>query len=137
MQEPIVTYRQAHMLKELGFNEKTTHFYDIIDETLYLCHNQKLDEGNFNEKEMYVSAPNISLALAWIRIQKKVPCGAFPFQSNANLSVVSYNWRYYAKDEEDFSICHESNELSPFPTYALAESDLLAKVLEYLVNKSH
>lgn len=131
MQEPIVTYKQAVMLKELDFDQKVTHFYDIIDQNLYLCFNQKLDISDFNKEEVSISAPSVSLALEWVRIVKKIPCGVYPYIEEIGQFDVGYNWRYYGKDEDDSAICFESNSLDPFPIYTIAESDLLTKVLTY------
>lgn len=136
MQEPIVTYRQASILKELGFDLKTKHYYNILDETLYLAENEEMLPCDFNATDIYISAPSISLTLAWLRIEQKMACGVFPAASENKKNTIGYNWRYYMKDEDDFSVCYESNTLNPFPNYQLAESDLLSKVLESLTKRN-
>ncbi|NDW08098.1 hypothetical protein [Dysgonomonas sp. 520] len=131
MQEPIVTFKQAAQLKELGFNAKVTHFYDVLDQMLYLSFVQKRSPGNFNEEETLISAPTTSLALDWIRNSLKIYCGVYPVADSRSFSL-GYRWKYYTIKGEDDPVAHESSPVSLYQTFALAEAELLTFVLEYI-----
>lgn len=133
MQEPIVSYQQASDLKELGFDQKVIHYYDILDQMLYLSYNDNQGASNYNVKETLISAPSVSIALEWLREEMSIHCGAYPDTDGKSFKL-GYRWRYYASKGDDEAPAIESSPLNLYKEHKFAESDMLSDILEYITD---
>jgi len=121
----LVTMKQAKRLKDEGFNWETQHFYNI------LCNSMLgYDRGtkkNWNNVDVYFSAPSAALALKWFR-DVKGRVGVVEFQ-------LRYRYSYTTpKKGGKYSQCFSDY----FDTYEAAESALLDELLEIVdINASN
>ena len=70
----IVSFEIALKLKEAGFNIPCYHFYatdEDEDREDFLCHGKNSKLYDYNETCEYISAPNFTEALNWIKIQNE------------------------------------------------------------------
>ncbi len=123
-QLPLVTYEQAQRLKKAGFDWPTwwyySEFYTPGRNPTHLgydyCHN-KSDFGG-------LSAPTVALALKWMRDEKGVIGNIFCRYEKRN---EVYNNEVFVGDGW--------NESEDFNTYEAAESALLDKLIEFILQK--
>ena len=72
----IVSFEIALKLKEAGFNIPCYHFYAIDEDEdgeiiYFLCHGKNSKLYDYNEACEYISAPNFTEALNWIKNQNE------------------------------------------------------------------
>lgn len=70
MTEDFVTYEQAVLLKELGFDWKCNHYYHLYDELATLSVISEYE--NSNEFDKNWTAPTLSQAQKWLREVKQI-----------------------------------------------------------------
>lgn len=127
----LVTFKQAEMLKKLGFEELVTRYYDIEQELNHLTHFDNEYrvgiediENDCNSSSSKDSAPTVSEALDFIRDVKGIPCAV-------NLEYFD-DLCYYGVYLMEFG---KNNGTESFDTYPGAENALLDAVLEHLISK--
>lgn len=89
--EEFVTYEQAKLLKELGFNWECDHWYHPDDKNRF--YESRYD--NHNKFEKPYSAPTYSQVHRWLMDVKRIVIGIIPsydIQDNG-----TYDWRYWYK----------------------------------------
>lgn len=64
MKEAYVSYKIAKLLKEKGFNEETTHWYNVKES---LINDYPVTYRNFSNPEKVWLAPTHQMACAWLR----------------------------------------------------------------------
>ena len=127
MEDEIVSFEIAMLLKEKGFNEPCSYYYE--DNELYkLCYYQGDGTGfvrnnsPINEKisceEMQCTAPTQSLAQKWLRETRNITFNANPHSNDGKIiyvvtiNVISSN-KYI-----DFNVMLDtSNKATMFDTY--------------------
>ncbi|MFT3994764.1 MAG: hypothetical protein QM660_10680 [Dysgonomonas sp.] len=115
----IVTFEQAKKLNRLGYNKYTPIAYFKIKQV-----------GMANEipfgvilKDTY-QAPTVSEALDYLREEKEIYCGVYPFM---------WGYKGMAIIQDKFNPC--TIEIEPLDAYYISESALLTAVLDYLDKK--
>lgn len=152
----IVTFGQAKMLKELGFDEETHKEYRTPVVRVFESGKAKYierepyvyDTGRHASfygdvsYENYISAPTVSEAIDWIREKFNLMCGVYPTMRPSttidNPKWAAYKWSImkYERDAETGINEVEYIEINDwFDTHPLANSALLTSVLEYLIEK--
>ena len=97
MEDEIVSFETAMLLKEKGFNEPCCHFYE--DNELYkLCYYQgdgtgfSRNEAPINDRlsceEMQCTAPTQSLAQKWLRETRNITFNANPHSNDGKIIYV-------------------------------------------------
>ena len=127
MEDEIVSFETAMLLKEKGFNEYCSYYYE--DDELYkLCHYQGDGTGfarnssHINDRlsceEMQCTAPTQSLAQKWLRETHHITFNANPHSNDGKIvyvvtiKVISNN-KYV-----DFNVMMDtSNRATLFDTY--------------------
>lgn len=153
----IVTFEQAKMLRELGFNWECIYWYNEngtkecpieqgymeyyyeVDCFLNDWNAQKIDRdlyGSYPPKVSY-SAPTVSEALDYLREEKGIECGIFPIMQPVRdgLKMLMYGYRAYDLDKNCKRIHFDLNFATSDYPHPLAESALLTAVLDYLDKK--
>lgn len=140
----IVTFDQAKRLKEFGYNRECLYWYnengvkECPIEQGYMEYYYEVDcfLNDWNAKkisrDLYgsyppsesCSAPTLSEALDWIREEKEIYCGVYPFM---------WGYKGMAIIQDKYNPC--TIEVEPLSTHPLAESALLDAVLTYLEKK--
>ena len=73
---PLVTYEQAKCLKEAGFQWECDHSYRTLKEKTVLNRYEcPINWNRWQEKNTFVNAPTVALALKWYRDVKKIKNG--------------------------------------------------------------
>lgn len=131
----IVTFEQAERLNEFGFEEETSKEYrtpvvrifeggkakfverepDVYDTGKHASFYGDVSYDN------YIPAPFIHEALDWIREEKEIYCGVYPFM---------WGYKGMAIIQDKYNPC--TIEVEPLSTHPLAESALLDSLLDYL-----
>jgi hypothetical protein len=109
----LVTYEQAKKLKELGFDWSVDYHYNASVQRLF----RNIQQDNYNDDDVFHSAPTVALALKWIRGKKAL------------------NYRIQFNEGGSASYCRNITNLHRQWTYACyeaAESALLDELLTIL-----
>ena len=127
MEDEIISFETAMLLKEKGFNEPCSYYYE--DDELYkLCHYQGDGNGfarnssHINDRlsceEMQCTAPTQSLAQKWLRETHHVTFNANPF-SNKGKIVYTVTIKVISNNKYiDFNVMMDtSNKAIMFDTY--------------------
>ena len=95
MTEDFVTYEQAELLKELGFNQLTIHHYDVETHEFSpkFSHYYTICYDNWNQYNNTISAPTLSQVQKWLREVKEI-----------YLFVTMEDLRYYWYIGKEFQI---------------------------------
>lgn len=128
--EDFVTYEQAAILKELGFDWECNHYYDNDFSFQEYTQTYLTNYANWNKQYddfHIISAPTLAQARKWLGEVKDVNIVAnFKFKKGQ----VKYSW-YIVTDNGDRGIC-DSVENSMYDTYEQALSAGIDRALELL-----
>lgn len=80
IQEAYVSFEVAKLLKEKGFNEPTTHWYNIKGN---LINDYEVSYKNFYGSEKVWLAPTHQMAMAWLREEKLILIFIVPAQDGS------------------------------------------------------
>ena len=94
MKEALVTVKTAKLLKELGFNLDTLHWYDVKGN----LHSNPIK--NHNKEKFAYSAPSQCLALKWIREKYRLYPVVQAVTSDGAITEY-YIWAIYKTGSED------------------------------------
>lgn len=121
-----VTYEQAMLMKDLGFDWPCDHHY---------THTQTLQDNypieNFNEDNVtYCSAPSLSVAQRWLREVKGIAINVIAHDGGF------YQWEeIYLPDAPEYE-CFFQSDIKQYTTYETALSNALDAVLNLLNNQN-
>ena len=97
MEDEIVSFETAMLLKEKGFNEPCSHYYEDNDlyklgyyhgeGTGFVRNNSPID-GRFLCEEMQCTAPTQSLAQKWLRETHYITFNANPHSNNGKIIYI-------------------------------------------------
>ena len=122
--EDFVTYDQAKVLKELGFDWKCNHWYHPLEpEKIIECQTY----CNHNSFERPYSAPTLAQAQKWLRETNNVIIEIYCFKCIVKLLV----WNFTIVDNNDKELIEPEHE-NPFNTYEQSLSAGIDKALELL-----
>ena len=146
----IVTFEQAKMLKELGFDGECLYWYNEdgvkecpieqgymeyyydVDCFLNDWNAKKIDRdlyGSYPPKESY-SAPTVSEALDWVREEKGIMCGV-----SLDSEWRQYKWWHELEKDRIVSHVYYETSINGYDEYPECEDKLLDSVLTYLEQK--
>ena len=137
MEDQIVSFETAMLLKEKGFNEPCCRFYE--DNELYkLCYYQGNGTGfvrnsspindRLSCEEMQCTAPTQSLAQRWLRETHHITFNANPHSNNGEIVYVVTIKVISNKKHVDFNVMMDtSNRATMFDTY----EDAIEEGLKY------
>lgn len=124
--EDFVTYKQAKLLKELGFNWECTHYYQ--DGYNRECQKNIIKATcacNFNEDfKTMISAPTLAQAQKWLREVKRVKILITVGDVNEN----RYGWQIFYNNNHYVDLNHGNS----METYEEALLDSIDEALELL-----
>ena len=127
MEDEIVSFETAMFLKEKGFNEPCSYYYE--DNELYkLCHYQGDGTGfarnssHINDRlsceEMQCTAPTQSLAQKWLRETRSITFNANPHSNDGKIIYVVTIKVISSNKYIDFNVMMDnSNKATMFDTY--------------------
>ena len=127
MEDEIVSFETAMLLKEQGFNEPGSYYYE--DDELYkLCHYQgdgtgfSRNEAPINDRlsceEMQCTAPTQSLAQKWLRETRNITFNANPHSNDGKIIYVVTIKVISSNKYIDFNVMMDtSNKANMFDTY--------------------
>ena len=127
MEDEIVSFETAMLLKEKGFNEPCSYFYE--DNELYkLCYYQgngtgfSRNDSPINDKlsceEMQCTAPTQSLAQKWLRETRNITFNANPHSNDGKIIYVVTIKVISSNKYIDFNVMMDtSNKATMFDTY--------------------
>ena len=127
MEDEIVSFETAMLLKEKGFNEPCSYYYE--DNELYkLCYYQG-DGSGFSSnnspindrlscEEMQCTAPTQSLAQKWLRETRNITFNANPHSNDGKIIYVVTIKVISSNKYIDFNVMMDnSNKATMFDTY--------------------
>ena len=127
MEDEIVSFETAMLLKEKGFNEPCSYYYE--DDDLYklgyyhgdgtglVCNNSPID-GRFLCEKMQCTAPTQSLAQKWLRETRNVTFNANPHSNDGKIIYVVTIKVISSNKYIDFNVMMDtSNKATMFDTY--------------------
>lgn len=123
IKEAYVSYKIAKLLKEKGFNEETTHWYNVKES---LINDYPVTYRNFSNPEKVWLAPTHQMACAWLR-KKHFIIVVTPVLFNVEYENSKWGYDIWADDNLEVS----SEDCSkPLATYEEATEEALKYVLE-------
>ena len=127
MEDEIVSFETAMLLKEKGFNEPCSYYYE--DDELYkLCYYQGDGTGfarnnspinnRLSCEEMQFTAPTQSLAQKWLRETRNITFNANPHSNDGKIIYVVTIKVISSNKYIDFNVMMDtSNKATMFDTY--------------------
>ena len=127
MKDEIVSFETAILLKEKGFNEPCSYYYE--DDELYkLCYYQGNGTGfvrnsspindRLSCEEMQCTAPTQSLAQKWLRETRNITFNANPHSNDGKIIYVVTIKVISSNKYIDFNVMMDtSNKATMFDTY--------------------
>ena len=127
MEDEIVSFETAMLLKEKGFNEPCSYYYE--DDELYKLYHYQGDGTGFSRnsspindrlscEEMQCTAPTQSLAQKWLREVHHITFNANPHSDNDEIIYVVTIKVISIKKHIDFNVMMTtSNKAIMFKTY--------------------
>ena len=127
MEDEIVSFETAMLLKEKGFNEPCSYYYE--DNELYkLCYYQGNGTGFIRNsspindrlscEEMQCTAPTQSLAQKWLRETRNITFNANPHSNDGKIIYVVTIKVISSNKYVDFNVMMDtSNKATMFDTY--------------------
>ena len=127
MEDEIVSFETAMLLKEKGFNEPCSYFYED-NELCKLCYyqgdgtglvrNNSPIDGRFLCEEMQCTAPTQSLAKKWLRETRNITFNANPHSNDGKIIYVVTIKVISSNKYIDFNVMMDtSNKATMFDTY--------------------
>ena len=127
MEDEIVSLETAMLLKEKGFNEPCSYYYEDDelyklayyhgDGTGFVCNNSHISD-RFLCEEMQCTAPTQSLAQKWLREVHHITFNANPHSDNDEIIYVVTIKVISIKKHIDFNVMMTtSNKATMFDTY--------------------
>ena len=137
MEDKIVSFETAMLLKEKGFNEPCSHYYEDNDlyklgyyhgeGTGFVRNNSPID-GRFLCEKMQCTAPTQSLAQKWLRETRNITFNANPHSNDGKIIYVVTIKVISNKKHVDFNVMMDtSNRATMFDTY----EDAIEEGLKY------
>ena len=127
MEDEIVSFETAMLLKEKGFNEPRSHYYEDNDlyklgyyhgeGTGFVRNNSPID-GRFLCEKMQCTAPTQSLAQKWLRETRNITFNANPHSNDGKIIYVVTIKVISSNKYIDFNVMMDtSNKAIMFDTY--------------------
>ena len=127
MEDEIVSFETAMLLKEKGFNEPCSHYYEDNDlyklgyyhgdGTGFVRNNSPID-GRFLCEKMQCTAPTQSLAKKWLRETRNITFNANPHSNDGKIIYVVTIKVISSNKYIDFNVMMDtSNKAIMFKTY--------------------
>ena len=127
MEDEIVSFETAMLLKEKGFNEPCSHYYEDNDlyklgyyhgeGTGFVRNNSPID-GRFLCEKMQCTAPTQSLAQKWLRETRNITFNANPHSNDGKIIYVVTIKVISSNKYIDFNVMMDtSNKATIFDTY--------------------
>ena len=127
MEDEIVSFETAMLLKEKGFNEPCSHYYEDNDlyklgyyhgeGTGFVRNNSPID-GRFLCEKMQCTAPTQSLAKKWLRETRNITFNANPHSNDGKIIYVVTIKVISSNKYIDFNVMMDaSNKANMFDTY--------------------
>ena len=127
MEDEIVSFETAMLLKEKGFNEPCSHYYEDNDlyklgyyhgeGTGFVRNNSPID-GRLLCEEMQCTAPTQSLAQKWLREIHNITFNASPHSNNGKIIYIVTIKVLSSNKYIDFNVMMDtSNKAIMFDTY--------------------
>ena len=127
MEDQIVSLETAMLLKEKGFNEPCSYYYEDDelyklayyhgDGTGFVCNNSPINDRLLCE-EMQCTAPTQSLAQRWLREIHNVTFNANPHSNNGEIVYIITIKNISNKKCIDFNVMMDTrNKATMFDTY--------------------
>ena len=127
MEDEIVSFETAMLLKEKGFNEPCSHYYEDNDlyklgyyhgeGTGFVRNNSPID-GRLLCEKMQCTAPTQSLAQKWLRETRNVTFNANPHSNDGKIIYVVTIKVISSNKYIDFNVMMDtSNKATMFDTY--------------------
>ena len=127
MEDEIVSFETAILLKEKGFNEPCSHYYEDNDlyklgyyhgeGTGFVRNNSPID-GRFLCEKMQCTAPTQSLAQKWLRETRNITFNANPHSNDGKIIYVVTIKVISSNKYIDFNVMMDtSNKATMFDTY--------------------
>ena len=127
MEDEIVSFETAMLLKEKGFNEPCSHYYEDNDlyklgyyhgeGTGFVRNNSPID-GRFLCEKMQCTAPTQSLAQKWLRETRNITFNANPHSNDGKIIYVVTIKVISSNKYIDFNLMMDtSNKATMFDTY--------------------
>ena len=127
MEDEIVSFETAMLLKEKGFNEPCSHYYEDNDlyklgyyhgeGTGFVRNNSPID-GRFLCEKMQCTAPTQSLAQKWLRETRNITFNANPHSNDGKIIYVVTIKVISSNKYIDFNVMMDtSNKATMFDTY--------------------
>lgn len=127
MEDEIVSFETAMLLKEKGFNEPCSHYYEDNDlyklgyyhgeGTGFVRNNSPID-GRFLCEKMQCTAPTQSLAQKWLRETRNITFNANPHSNDGKIIYVVTIKVISSNKYIDFNVMMDtSNKAIMFDTY--------------------
>ena len=137
MEDEIVSFETAMLLKEKGFNELCCHFYEDNDlcklshyqgdGTGFVRNNSPMDMKLYCD-EMQCTAPTQSLAQRWLREIHHITFNANPHSNNGEIVYIVTIKVISNKKHVDFNVMMDTrNKATMFETY----EDAIEEGLKY------
>jgi len=127
MEDEIVSFETAMLLKEKGFNEPCSYYYE--DDDLYklgyyhgdgtgFVRNNSPIDGRFLCEKMQCTAPTQSLAQKWLRETRNITFNANPHSNDGKIIYVVTIKVISSNKYIDFNVMMDtSNKATMFDTY--------------------
>ena len=127
MEDEIVSFETAMLLKEKGFNEPCSHYYE--DNELYKLYHYQGDGTGFSRnnspindrlscEEMQCAAPTQSLAQKWLRETRNITFNANPHSNDGKIIYVVTIKVISSNKYIDFNVMMDtSNKATMFDNY--------------------
>ena len=127
MEDEIVSFETAMLLKEKGFNEPCSHYYEDNDlyklgyyhgeGTGFVRNNSPID-GRFLCEKMQCTAPTQSLAQKWLRETRNITFNANPHSNDGKIIYVVTIKVISSNKYIDFNVMMDaSNKATMFDNY--------------------
>ena len=140
MEDEIVSFETAMLLKEKGFNEPCSYYYENNDlyklgyyhgeGTGFVRNNSPID-GRFLCEKMQCTAPTQSLAQKWLRETRNITFNANPHSNDGKIIYVVTIKVISSNKYIDFNVMMDtSNKATMFDTYEDAIEDGLKYCLK-------
>ena len=137
MEDEIVSFETAMLLKDKGFNEPCSYYYEDDelyklayyhgDGTGFVCNNSSISDRLLCE-EMQCTAPTQSLAQIWLREIHNVTFNANPHSNNGEIVYIITIKNISNKKCIDFNVMMDArNKATMFDTY----EDAIEEGLKY------
>lgn len=121
--EDFVSFEQAKVLKELGFDWECNHYYHLYDEMDTLSVLPKFE--NFNKFDKNWSAPTLYQAQKWLYEKFRIWISVDPYDNNTGFCFTLYK-------EHDIEFYYYGDDKGYCSTHVSALRNGITKVLEYL-----